>query len=348
LGLVSLLTFTAFGLVSIREGERRAARVFLLTAISSSFPLFAASFLPSPVPFFALALIAVPAVAITTRCLLPLRRPIEPGGRPSRRLDERDIMFARARLRPGSPEFEAYYRMRPENRSGDDQSRSLPGLLSPDAELAEPVAFAAADAGFRVTEALRDQVDGEVAATRLERDPKVWAKTVKRLARNWGAVDVGVTELDQAHVYTHIGRGTGTWGDEITLDHRWAIAFTVEMDHRAVAHAPKAPVVAESARQYVESAKIAVRPGAGPGGRTVKSVEPETILAYLAARDGFETFIEDGRIWVFPAGDPAIKEFEEVGEPGKYVIRPGAGPLGMTVKASDNETMEAYLRVASR
>jgi hypothetical protein len=97
-----------------------------------------------------------------------------------------------------------------------------------------------------------------------------------------------------------------------------------------------------------ESAKIAVRPGAGPGGMTIKSVEPETIVAYLAACDGFETFIDDGRIWVFPAGDPAIKEFQEVGEPGKYVIRPGAGPLGMTVKALDKETMDAYLRVASR
>jgi hypothetical protein len=81
---------------------------------------------------------------------------------------------------------------------------------------------------------------------------------------------------------------------------------------------------------------------------TVKSIEPGTIVAYLVARDGFETFVDDGRIWVFPAGSPAVKEYKEVGEPGKYVIRPGAGPLGMTVKALDNETMDAYLRVATR
>jgi reductive dehalogenase len=67
-----------------------------------------------------------------------------------------------------------------------------------------------------------------------------------------------VAALEPEYVYTNIGRGTGVWGSEITLDHRWAIAFTVEMDHRAVAQAPGAPVVAESARQYVESAKIAV------------------------------------------------------------------------------------------
>jgi len=97
-----------------------------------------------------------------------------------------------------------------------------------------------------------------------------------------------------------------------------------------------------------EPAQQVIRPGVGPLGMTLKSSDTETSLAYLVAHDGFETFVDDGRIWVFPAGSPAVKEYEEVGEPGKYVIRPGAGPLGMTVKALDNDTMEAYLRVATR
>jgi reductive dehalogenase len=58
-----------------------------------------------------------------------------------------------------------------------------------------------------------------------------------------------------------VGRGSGKWGEEIRLDHRWAIAFTVEMDYHAMRSAPEAPVVAESARQYVESAKIAIQIG---------------------------------------------------------------------------------------
>lgn len=36
---------------------------------------------------------------------------------PSRRFDERDIMFARARLQPDSDRFKVYYAMRPENKS---------------------------------------------------------------------------------------------------------------------------------------------------------------------------------------------------------------------------------------
>jgi ferredoxin len=73
-----------------------------------------------------------------------------------------------------------------------------------------------------------------------------------------GAVDVGVAELRPYHVYSHVGRGTGGYGEPIELEHRWAVAFTLEMDHRRVACAPRAPVVEESARQYAEGARIAL------------------------------------------------------------------------------------------
>jgi hypothetical protein len=95
-----------------------------------------------------------------------------------------------------------------------------------------------------------------------------------------------------------------------------------------------------------EPAKHVIRPGAGPGGMTLKSPDTETILAYVAAQDGFQTFIKDERIWVFPKGSPDVEEFKESGEPAKYVTRPGAGPLGMTVKGPDSEIIESYLRVA--
>jgi ferredoxin len=173
-------------------------------------------------------------------------------------VDERDIMFARGRLRPGTPEYESYYRMRPEHRAGDDHTRSLPGLLSDEAELAEPVAFATARACFDFTEAVRQHVDGPVAAEPVERSPEAWTSLVKELVLSLGAVDVGVAEVRPFHVYTHVGRGSGGYGEPIELGHRWAVAFTVEMDHRRVSFAPRAPVVEESARQYAEGARIAL------------------------------------------------------------------------------------------
>jgi len=259
LGLLVLVLFGCFGTVSLWEGEQRASRLFFVAAVMGAGPLLVASILSPPIPTIALLVVAVVGIGVVARCLNPSHRPVEPGGCATQRVDERDIMFARGRLRPGSSEFDAYYRMCPENRAGDDHTRSLPGLLSPKAEKAEPLAFAAADACFMVTEALRDRVDGEVAAIQQDRSPEEWTDTLKQLAVVWGAFDVGVAELEPAHIYTNIGRGTGTWGSEITLDHRWAFVFTVEMDHKAIAQAPEAPVVAESARQYVETAKIAIQ-----------------------------------------------------------------------------------------
>jgi reductive dehalogenase len=84
---------------------------------------------------------------------------------------------------------------------------------------------------------------------------------VKEMALTFGALDVGICTLNAYHIYSHIGRGTGPYGAPITLDHRYAIAFTVEMDHRIMSHAPKAPVVLESAQRYVQAAGIAIQLG---------------------------------------------------------------------------------------
>jgi hypothetical protein len=198
--------------------------------------------------------------------LLPIGQVERGNDVPQQRFDERDVMFARARLILGCPEYVAYYAMRPENRAGDDKIRTLPGLLSPTASKADPLAFASAEASFSLTEAsfslteaLREEVDGPVAPVRLKFAAAQMTSYIKSLARYYSAYTVGITELQPYHIYSHIGRGSGDYGAPITLDHRSAIAFTVEMDHATMGLAPDAPVVMESARQYVEAAKIALQ-----------------------------------------------------------------------------------------
>ena len=259
LGLAVLAGMAAFGAVSIHERERRAAVIAFPLALVASLPFFVAATLPAQVRTGLLAALAGAAVVGLVLWFAPVGRVAVGNGRPSRRVDERDIMFARARLQPGSREFESYYAMRPENREPDDETRALPGLLSHRATKAEPVAFATSKASFDMTHALRDEVDGPVARHRDERPASELTEIVKRQALHLGARDVGVTELLPHHVYTHVGRGSGKWGDEIPVEHRWAVAFTMEMDFHAMRCAPEAPVVAESARQYVEGAKIAIQ-----------------------------------------------------------------------------------------
>ena len=256
-----LLGFGAFGLLSLFEGERRAARIALGIAVVTSALFFLTALLPTPSKSTVLSAVIAAGMAGAVLLLLPIGRVERGKDVPQSRFDERDIMFARARLVSGSPNYKAYYAMRPENKTSDDKTRALPGLLSPEAREANPLIFVATNASFGLTEAVRDAVDGAVAPRRSEHGAPAMSAYIKALARYHGAHTVGIAALKPYHVYSHIGRGSGEYGSPITLEHRYAIAFTVEMDHGMVGTAPAAAITLESARQYVEAAKIAVQLG---------------------------------------------------------------------------------------
>jgi reductive dehalogenase len=261
LGLIALGSFGAFGLVSIREGERRAARVSFAAAALAAVPVFLALLLPIAARLVLLGTVAACGVAGIVLFLLPIGRVERGNDVPRQRFDERDIVFARARLVPGSPAYEAYYARRPANRAPDDETRALPGLLSPTSRRANELAFASAMASFSLIGALREEVDGPVRPGQPERSAEQMTPYIKGLACYYGAHTVGITELQPYHIYSHIGRGSGEYGAPIALDHRYAIAFTVEMDHAIMGAAPDAPVVMESARQYVAAAQVALQLG---------------------------------------------------------------------------------------
>jgi ferredoxin len=258
LGTFVVLAFGIFAIVSLREKEMRAAAVsFGFSA--SGFALIFAAGLPFSTRLAIVAILGMTAAALAAAALLPFGR-IKFGNQvPVQRFDERDIMFARARLKPGTPEFESYYAMRPQNRVSDDLSRSKPGLLSQEGQEAEPFLFASAQAGSELTEALRGCVEGPVADIKQSLPPARMTSFIKNLARYYGAPDVGVTELRSYHIYTHIGRGEGAYGAPVLLEHKYAIALTVEMDFRMIAGNPAAPGVVESIKQYVEAARVAIQ-----------------------------------------------------------------------------------------
>jgi ferredoxin len=194
----------------------------------------------------------------TLALLVPTGRPRRRNPEPPARLDERATMFSRAALEPGSERFARHYEIFPAHREPDDRWRDLPGLLAPDANRAEPVAFAAAAASFDTVARLADVRRGEPAARRHELPPTEATRFVKGWARKLGARDAGVTRLRPHHLYAVKGRGP-RWGDPVELDHRWAVAFTVEMDAESLGAAPEGPTVMESAQQYLASGAIAVQ-----------------------------------------------------------------------------------------
>ena len=258
--LLNLLTFGGFALVSFGEGEGRVARVSTMITFVGCGIFTLGIFLPASFQAFILLTVMGAGIVAFILFLLPVGRVDRLRDVPTRRFDERDIMFARARLQPGSERYKAYYAMRPENEAVDNLFRAQPGLLSPDAKYADPMLFAAPEASFTLTDAMHVMVEGEPASQKVSL-PENPARTefVKSLARYFGALDVGITELKPEHVYSHIGRGPGEWGAPLEVEHKYAIAFTVEMDYEIMGTAPEAPVVMESARQYVEAGRVAVQ-----------------------------------------------------------------------------------------
>ncbi len=61
-------------------------------------------------------------------------------------------------------------------------------------------------------------------------------------------------------------------------------------------------------------------------------------------KPGFVTQVQDGRLWVFREGAKELEEFRKHGELVQQVVRPGAGPNGMTIKAPDSATINDYLK----
>lgn len=246
-------------LVSRREHEPIAARRSLLAALVLPLPFLVVAWLPVP---GATAL----AWVLITLLLLPLIVFLVPTGQPQgfandqpdRFVDERTIMFSRAVLEPGTPRFEDYYRQFPAHRDSDDKFRALPGLMSPAAGKYEQLSFTAAAASFTAVEELAGQCEGEPAAAQEAVDPTTVTSFIKGWTRKLGALDCGVTTLQPHHLYTIKGRGE-QYGQPVDLPHKYAIAFTVEMDHRNLGAAPEGPTLMESAQQYLNAGAIAVQ-----------------------------------------------------------------------------------------
>lgn len=169
---------------------------------------------------------------------------------PDTRTDERDVMFARAARRPGTPAYEDYYARRPERRATDDHLRTLPELLVPGGRhYDEPVCREAAEY-FRAIESFVPEPDVVTRWAEALRGTRDATDTVRRELVAMGALSAGTTRLDQRFIYTHKGRFDEDYGAPIDLTHPRAAVFLVEMDADAMWQAPEAPAIRESARQY--------------------------------------------------------------------------------------------------
>jgi reductive dehalogenase len=175
-----------------------------------------------------------------------------------KKVDERDVIFAREEYEVSSDKYEKYYAMRPEYKDIDDKLRKLPELLEPGGRYYDPIRSEKINSIFRDIEALELKVDGEVNQKQARINSDGITAKIKNMVLRLGADDVGVAKLNPKFVYSHVGRGPEKWGTPIKNEHRFAIAFTCEMNYTAVETAPGLPITEESAVKYLKAAQISI------------------------------------------------------------------------------------------
>ena len=259
-GCSILLFMLTFAWVSQQEEEPIATKKALWLAILLPLPYLAVGF----IDFEYRAVVSFALLSVTL--ILPIlllwpraNRSNEGDAIPKTRIDERTIMFSRNLLKEGTDQFNGYYEQYPEHKALDDAFRKQPGLCQKGAVYYEPVTSAAADASFKTVAAFHPMLDNEQLANPPQQvDPTNMTRFVKKWAKRLGIVSIGITELRDYHLYSTIGRGE-KYGEPVELNHKYAIAMTIEMDKYLISRAPKGPTVMESAQQYLNSGTIAVQ-----------------------------------------------------------------------------------------
>ncbi len=257
LAAASLASLLALHITCRQENEKTAMRRSAWAAIIVPTIFIVLIVLPLPAVVLSVFVSFIGAVGLIL--IIPTGKSQGfPKHQPQGRIDERTIMFSRAALKPESENFEKYYELHPEHRQFDDRFRRLPGLMSPKSGKFEPLSFAAAAASFETVEQLASLIDGPVESEPRNIPPEQATRFIKGWLKKLGAVSSGVTLLKDEHLYTVKGRGE-KWGQPINLKHRFAIAFSVEMDHRQLGTAPNGPTLMESAEQYLNAGAMAVQ-----------------------------------------------------------------------------------------
>jgi ferredoxin len=199
-----------------------------------------------------------------------------PAPGPFPRVDERDTLFSRARLRIGSELYRRYYQRHPEHQRADDRTRALRPLATPGGRSYRALEAAVVQGCFDASDLIAQAVwreeeepelpalaaagagpgDTEGAWPRLDPDgdPVALSEAIKAVARFLGAADVGIAPLEPGFVYSHRGRPLERHGEPVQLDHSHAIVLVFPMREPWVGTSPELVATAETARVYQHSA----------------------------------------------------------------------------------------------
>lgn len=257
--IILIVFFVSFAVFSLLEREKKAFQrslFFLLLLICINSFLF---FIPLSLKnwiFGSVFIVIATAFIILIFSPSPKRKTEIVGEQ--KQIDERDVIFARFDYIEGSEIFKEYYKQNTNYKKIDDEIRKLPDILSSSHVKKSPLFFSLANAEFDFLEAQLTNVKGVKGSERIELSPHKNTKVIKNVIRYLGSDICGICELDKSYLYSNVGRGPEQYGEKIENNDKYAVVFAVEMDYEMIRTSPKSPVIVETAKKYVETAKISI------------------------------------------------------------------------------------------
>ena len=277
------LTFLAS---CIWEKEKRASVfaglqfIFMLALVIAFFSLTAIGFFMTIIGFFLLVagiILGALGALFFIRRSGPNRKALK-GARglivgEVKRYDEREHVFSRNRgIRPGSEQYDLFYKQYPEYEEYDAKRREMGGSLGAIGAIDRPSGgtnVAATLASWSIPiylstpEKVKPQPHPELRGNRINIIPEDATERVKGYTLRLGADLVGITEINPLWMYSHRGEifhdNWEEWGQEIKVEHSYAVVFATEMSRTMVGASPHTPTVMESLHNYSKGAFIATQ-----------------------------------------------------------------------------------------
>ena len=190
-----------------------------------------------------------------------------------KRYDEREMISVRNKLRPGTTYYNQFYQLFPQHKLYDDKRREIGGAMGPragfiDRPLESPnvAATLACDIlplYLSTPEIAKPAIDPDLGDKKIQLSPEEATERVKGFAKYLGADLVGITKINPLWIYSHRGSinhgNWEDWGDEIPIEHQYAIVFATEMSFEMISTAPHTPTTIESLSGYAKGAYIATQ-----------------------------------------------------------------------------------------
>ncbi len=261
ISLLSIITIFLFiaAITSKKEKENRATKILFVSFVILLSLNLIYYILPNNLKIIASIIIFSITLLALILIFFPNSKKEKRGyQKPKQQIDERLIMFSRNELKEGTERFDDFYKLYPSLLDGDNKFRKNAGLLSVQSKFYEPISYGMANATFFTVEQFKSSVNFPEKEMKNNIDSEKISQFIKTWAKKLGAHSAGICKLQNYHLYSVHGRGD-IYGKTVENKHKFAFAFTVEMDKEHIDAAPQGATVVESAQQYLHAGNIAMQ-----------------------------------------------------------------------------------------